>query len=224
MFLAGNNSILGTILLVSLIIFLLLKKQTDEPGKEIRRLSLLTLFFITLLSLKFSAFAPHYILPFWVMSLLLLPIMLEKLVTKKIGIIIMTFVISVNLINTLSQLNNNHGYTMPDGLTMKKITNAGKIISEDAKTHPNFNVASLLDGNTRNYPLRYTVLVNHAVPADVDQYPSNNFLYITARANQNDLVHSKTWEITSFYPFNIGKKWNLGDDIYLYRLDRNKKY
>lgn len=221
-FLAGNNFILGTILLIFLIAFLLTRKQIPGSRKEIIRLSLLTLFFITAFSLKFSVFAPHYILPFWIISLLLLPVMIEQLIPKRIGIVVMIIIIGVNLLSSVNRLNNNHGYTMPDGWTMKKITQAGKIISQDSLTHANFNVASVLDGNTRTYPTRYIVLTNGAVPGDVDQYPQNDFLYITARSNPNDLIRSKTWEITSLSPFNIGKKWNLGDNIYLYRLDRNK--
>ncbi len=220
MFLGGDNRIFGTILLVSIMGFLLLKSQTREEGKELRRLLLLTLFFITILSLKFSAFAPHYILPFWVISVFLIPLMVEQIVPKQVAFAVMVIIIGVNLYGSLGQLNNNHGYTMPDGLTMKKITLSGKIIAEDSKNHSNFNVASLLDGNTRDYPLRYTVLFNNAVPEQVDKYPVNNFLYITARSNKQDLYKTKTWEIVSFSPFNIGKKWNLGDNIYLYRLDR----
>ena len=222
-FLMGNNIITGGVLLLCLIIFLCIKKQQTGPKKEFQILVLLTLFFIILLSLKFSVFAPHYILPFWVMALLILPLLLEQIVPKRVGVGILILIFGINFAFSLSRLNNNHGYTMPDGLSMNKIMAAGEIIGQDSKTHTDFNVASILDGNTRNYPLRYTVLLHKSVPGEVDQYPNNKFLYVTSRSNQNELLKAKTWEIASFSPLRIGKKWDLGENVYLYRLDRESK-
>lgn len=221
-FLGGNNSIIGTGILLFLIISLIFVKLPAGNKKDIRKLALLTLFFITILSLKFSAFAPHYILPFWVMSLILLPLLLDRLLPKRAGLIIMIIILVINLLTSVGRLTSDHGYSMPEGLSMKKIETAGKIIGEDSKTHNKFNVASLLDGNTQNFPLRYSVLVHGGAAGDISEYPKNDVLYITARSDQGSLYKTKLWEVVSFKPFHIGKKWDLGNGIYLYRIERDK--
>ena len=105
---------------------------------------------------------------------------------------------------------------------MKKINLAGKITSQDSYNHPNFNVASLIDGGTRAYPLRYSTLLYGAAPEGVENYPMNNFLYVLSGSEKEKIYAAKPWEIVSLLPFTIGGQWNLEDGIYLYRLDRTR--
>lgn len=112
---------------------------------------------------------------------------------------------------------------MPPGLTLAKLNKAGRIISVDSQNHTNFNVASILDGNTRNYPLRYTTEIYGAKPEAVESYLANDYLYLLARPDKEKIYKNNTWEVNSLKPFTFGKKWDLGDNIYLYRLDRTKK-
>jgi hypothetical protein len=111
---------------------------------------------------------------------------------------------------------------MPAGLTLRKIDLAGSIVGIDAQTHENFNVASTLDGGTRNYPLRYTAEIHGAKPDGVDNYPANNFVYLMADSNKDNIFNKNTWEISMMKPFIIGNVWNLGNNVYLYRLERVK--
>jgi hypothetical protein len=106
---------------------------------------------------------------------------------------------------------------MPDGVTLGKIEMIGTVIERDSKNHPNFNIAETLDGGTRAYQYRYSVLVKGGTPESVTNYPNNNFLYLVSR----EKFDTKTWEVSSMKPFVVGEKWNFGDGVYLYRLDKN---
>ncbi len=218
-FLAGNSGAIGSVVFVMMIILLLSTKISLMQFTDIKRLTLLTLVVSLLLSVMFSTFAPHYLLPFWILSIMIFPFLLIQKFSKKIAFALISIVIITNLIITISQLSYNHGYFMPSGLTLRKINTAGMIINKDSHNHKNFNVASILDGNTRNYPLRYATEIYGAKPDAVENYPANDYLYVTASSDKK-IFESNTWEVNVMKPFIIGKKWNLGDNIYVYRLDR----
>ncbi len=218
-FLGGNSIIIGIIILVFIFCFLFTKQK--HPNLIILKRLLIILSFVSLLlCLGFSAYEPHYLLPIWITLLILIPAAIENIFNKKIGSLLIFVLILFNLAFSVGRFNNNHGYSMPDGWNLKKIDIAGKIISKDSLNHPNFNVASLLDSVMRAFPIRYVVEVNGSMPESVESYPSNNYLYVVSRYNHNDMFEVTTWEVTSFYPFEIGKTWDLNDGIYLYRLDR----
>lgn len=220
MFFGANSIILGAVILLFVLTAFLMKKVKDSACLQLSKLALLEALIVFILSLGFSAFEPHYILPFWLLLLILIPVLIEEILPKKIGVFILGFLILINLTASIRQMNINHGYTMPERWTLKKIDTVGTIISQDSETHPNFNVASLLDSVTRAYPIRYSLAVDGVAPEPVENYPSNNFLYLVTRSNVSELNSIKTWEVTSFIPFRVGKTWDFGEGIYLYRLDR----
>lgn len=222
-FLGGNSSTVGVIILLILIPSIFIKKISGEAYKKLRTLTLLTIAVTAILSLRFTAFEPHYILPVWILFLIMLPIIIGNTFSKTAAHAILGLLIVFNLYASSKELNNNHGYSMPSGWTLSKINQIGRIVSEDSKNHSNFNVASLLDGNTRSYPIRYSTIINGGVPDTVENYPSNDFLYVAYGQNKQGLYKVPTWEVVSLKPFTIGAEWNLGDNIYLYRLDRLKK-
>lgn len=214
--------LLGAVILIFMTALLLTSKRLSSYSAKLSKLASINIVILILLSLKFSAFGPEYLLPVWMLFLFLIPIAMEKTFSNKTGTIIIGLLILFNLFSSARELNNNHGYNMPAGWTMEKINLTGKIISNDSYSHGNFNVASLLDGGTRAYPIRYTTIMNGRNPDGVENYPASNFLYVVSSSNQEELYKNKTWEIESLNPFTIGKKWYLGDNIYLYRLDRTK--
>ena len=215
----GNSVFLGiSILLISLFIFF--KKYQSKNFIKLKRLSIILIIVSILLSIFFSIFGQHYLIPFWLILLIIIPLGLENIFGKKVSTVIFTVLVIVNLMFSIGRLNYNHGYSMPEGWTLKKIVSTSKIISQDSLDHPNFNVAALLDAVTRAYPLRYAVEVYGITPESVENYPSNNYLYVVTNYNQEKMFEITTWEVTSFKPFEIGKTWDLQDGIYLYRLDR----
>ena len=221
-FLGGNFTLAGSIILAFMLLFVLAKRRLSRPENKLSRLTFISVAILLLLSLKFSAYGPEYILPVLMLFVVLLPISLIRIFPNKVGMALVALLIVFNLFASAKRLNINHGYNMPEGWTMKKINLAGKIISQDSYGHPNFNVASLIDGGTRAYPLRYSTYLYGAGPEAVENYPMNNFLYVVSDKDKEKLYGAKIWEIASFLPFSIGAEWDLQDGIYLYRLDRTR--
>lgn len=222
-FFGANSHILGGAILVLVLIALVITLPTSFSLpylKQINRLTIILFVVNILASLKLSNFGTHYPLPLWLLFILIIPAFLQEFLPKKMLLPAIIILVGLNLTATLSQLTTNHGYFMPSGWSLKKIEKVGQLIAEDAQTHPNFNVSSLLDGDTRAYPIRYVVEVAGIGPGAVEKYPQNNYLYVVARDNVKEVLDSQTWEIQSFSPFQIGASWDMDDNIRLYRLDR----
>ena len=216
-FLGGDSLIVGKLILISTL-FAFFITHTKKSTKLHQLVG--TLFIILgIFSFKMSVLEPHYMLSLWVALLIALPVWLMQILPGKLGIGIVLLLIVFNLFSSASKLSQNHGYTMPDGWTLRKIQEAGALIASDAQKHPRFNVASLLDGETRAYALRYTTLLYGATPDRVEKYPEDNSVYVVARPDTQ--LHSiKTWEVNSLQPFNIAAQWDLGENVMLYRLDK----
>lgn len=220
MFLGGGIPVVGAFILIISIIFLLfIKNKKDKSLINLRDLLIITFIVSVVMTVKFSAFEPHYLLPLWILLLVFLPVCLENLPVKNVRKVIVILLLFVGLQTTIKGLMNDHGYNMPDGWTMKKIKTTAEIISKDVVGRNNFNVASLLDGDTRAYPLRYTVEVNGKIPMRVDEYPKTDTLYVVS-GNDKRILSPDVWEISSMGPLDVIRKWDLGQGIYLYKLRR----
>lgn len=222
-FFGANSHLLGGAMLVLVLIALIttLPVSFSLPYlKQINNLAIILFVVNILASLVLSNYGTHYPLPLWVLLILIIPAFMQEFLPKKMSLAVFIILVGLNLTAALSQLNTNHGYFMPAGWSLKKIEKVGLIIAEDTQTHPNFNVASLLTGDTKAYPLRYVVEVAGMKPGAVEHYPQDNYLYVVARNDVKEVVNSHTWEIKSLSPFQIGASWNMNDNITLYRLDR----
>ncbi len=221
-FLAGNSMAVGLGVLVVIGILFIVLKSSFTNYIKLKRLTIFTTVITMLLSFRLPVSAPQYMLPVWIVLIIILPFLIVQIFPKISAYLLLGLLITVNLIYSVNRLGNNHGYNMSVGLTLRKIEAAGKIVSQDSVSHPNFNVGSLLagGGGPRNYPLRYTLEIYGAKPESVDNFPNNNFMYLLANSKQVEIFESKAWEIESMKPFVIGAWWDLGEDIYLYRLDK----
>lgn len=210
------------LLTLPILIYILSFKKFNysENFPFLKKLALINLLIIFLFAVKLSSFGTHYLLPFLMLLLIIIPVFLSSVKSSLINLICFLF-LSLNLLITISQLNNNHGYFMPDGWSLNKIEQTADIIATSAKTHPNFNVASLLDGDTRTYPIRYMLSLTNEIPGDYTTYPQNNYLYVVAR-NVSQIDNSTVWEIQSLRPFKIEEEWQMGDGIILYLLAKIK--
>lgn len=165
-------------------------------------------------------FQMHYLLPVLILIIILLPSYLYKVLKIKLFYLILASYLIINLLKVLPTiLYSNHGYDMPEGWSLKTINEVGRIIVEDSKVLQNINVASLLDGDTRVYPLRYVLTIHGINLKSVEEYPSTNHLYIVS-INKQQVTNSKVWEITTLTPYQISKDWKINEFVYLYRLDR----
>ncbi len=83
-----------------------------------------------------------------------------------------------------------------------------------------FNIASLLDPNTRAVRYRYFLDINNASPLGFDQYPNAEILYVLSfSSNQDDVLNSSVWEINSFMPQKI-EEVVAYENVYVYKLSK----
>ena len=222
-FLGGNIKNTGFLIFILFLYLIFVWKSKDRKVCSLQILGSIAFFTLIIMGFFFSVFGPEYYLLLWIILLILIPAFCFETLSKRSTYIVLFMFIIINFSGTFFRLNDTHGYNMPTGLTLQKIEKSGEIIATDSQEHPNFNVATILDGGTRSFSLRYGVLVYGGLPESVDNYPNNNFLYILARENDVDVIDSNTWEVKSMRPFNIGKVWNMEDGVYIYRLDREIK-
>lgn len=160
----------------------------------------------------------HYfnlsLLPILVLTSLLI-YKLEK--TYKIGIIIFIFIIFTNAL--LIDISSDHGDTMPRGLNLHVIKKASERIYKDQIVeNKSFNVASVLDGDTRARPYRYFLEANGLKPNNVENYPDSQLIYLISRDVEKSIKGYSVWEVSSFAPFNITNLGEINNGIYLYKL------
>lgn len=216
----GAENRLEGILILMIICFILTRKESSKSFIFIRKIDLILLFISFIFCFKLSSFWWWYPLPFWVASLLLISIYFANHLTNKLILTIFSLIIISNLYFSLSIMNNNHGFYMPPGWSLRKIDTIAKVIAEDTVGDMgNFNVISFLD-NTRAYPLRYALEIRGKTPGKVTDYNQNNALYIVSSDNIDKVMSSKIWELQEFSPFRFGNSWNMEDNIFLYRLDK----
>jgi len=83
-----------------------------------------------------------------------------------------------------------------------------------------YNVASLIYGDTREYPIRFLLEQKGQKIMPVDAYARTNTLYVISR--DNPLGHS-VWEIDSIKPGKTTKVWEINSEVRLYKIERSKK-
>lgn len=148
-----------------------------------------------------ASFNYYYLLTIWPLFSLVGGILLNKVIkrSRAVALFVLAIYIVVNL--TSSKVNLDRSLGMPEGLGYKDIFYAANLISKDKPA--NFNVAVLLDFDTRGYILRYPleVLYNTIPNSDV-AYPDSQVLY-TLSARNRDLRNPNVWELDSFAPYEI---------------------
>lgn len=183
---------------------------------------MLLLFFILAnvagISLYIAPLSNHYISALYPAVVLLVMSGFQWLRPRLIGVVLASGLIVFNV--SRYQMPRSNGYTMPDGLTTSVIERISAIIAADTPTD-NFEIANTLDGDTRAQPYRYVLTAVHKKPPlPVEAYPSAQLLYVVGRNNEGEILNHPVWEISSFGPQRIVKRWQMRDNIALYRLER----
>jgi 4-amino-4-deoxy-L-arabinose transferase-like glycosyltransferase len=221
-FFGAENAFVGLIILLILVYIIFNKNiQRDKKTVFIYELALIQIIINFILCILLRDFGWWYPLPFWVISLILLSLYTAIRLKNKIILTLLICLITINSFSSFVQLNNNHGYYMPEGWSMKKIVNIAQIIKGDAVGwRGNFNVLSFIDGDTRAYPLRYTLESINKSPGKVTEFNQNNAVYVIYHGNSQEIFKSSLKELREFSPFRMVVKWDLGDGLYLCRLDK----
>lgn len=83
-----------------------------------------------------------------------------------------------------------------------------------------YNIANLIYGDTREYPVRFLLEQKGQKIMPVDAYARTNTLYVISK--DNPLGHD-VWELDSIKPANTIKIWEINPDVKLYKIERIKK-
>ncbi|GEM_PF-2816580 len=171
--------------------------------------------------LYFGKIQPHYLAVSYPALFILTALLI--LSTEAIHKYLPYFLILLISMTLLSKNNLllDHGYTMPEDLTLSKIRQISKIIASDTN-QDKFNITSTLDGDSRALPYRYLVQVYGKNPASVEVYDKLDSLYVITRDPKRAVRESNLFEIASFQPSNVAADWEVSGDIHLIKLTKKE--
>jgi hypothetical protein len=169
---------------------------------------------------KSFSFQIHYFISFFPLIFVGLGYVLERIIkwNRILGTILLAAIIILNVKGL--DLRRNHGYTMPENWSLVEVEKASEIISGDAKS--DFNVAAILDGDTRAYPYRYIIETTGKRPMGVEEYPKAETLYVIGKGEAKDILSYPVWEISSFLPAKVTRVWPIKNSISVFKLERVK--
>ena len=161
----------------------------------------------------------HYFIAFFPIIFLIFGFVLNWIFQKNkiIGLLLILFLVFLNF----SRLNlyRGNGYTMPEGWNLIGVRRVAEIIIHDEeKDGKNFNIAALLDGDTRAHPFRYLLSVGGEEPMGVEEYPRAEVLYVVGRGDSEEILSYPVWEIYSFLPAEVEKTWEIQNGVKLFKL------
>jgi hypothetical protein len=207
-----NNFLTAALLILTLFmfVFFFLQKKKDDLFKII---CLFWLINIILVGVYKGEMLDHYLGAIFPFVFLFFGYFLAKIISYKKGIF--AFIIFAFLfIIQLNALKN--GWGVSQNWDMKDTKKAAKIIAEDASGK--FNVANLLDGDTRGYAYRYLLSASGKEPLGVEFYPEAESLYVITKVSDKEVFSYPVWEIYSFVPTKIEKAWTVKDNIKVFKL------
>lgn len=166
----------------------------------------------------------HYLAVAYIPMVLLISTVLHQFIflfknpaIRTISLIIVAQLYANFLLKT--DLNNEHGYSMPAGWNLRGIRAAAKIIASDADGH--FNVVSTLDGDTRAMPTRYLVDVYGKTPQPVENYSKDlTAIYVISRDDNSKILQYTVWEVSNYKPFIISQGWHIQNGIRVVKLEK----
>lgn len=115
-------------------------------------------------------------------------------------------------------LNDDHGWTMTKGWSLRQTEAAAKIIALDCED--NFNVAMAVDYQNQAIPLRYFLANYKKFPLPETDYGNARFLYLVVQPNLELSQLRGMWEFDSFGEHKVEKVWKLDYGYLLYKLGK----
>lgn len=165
-----------------------------------------------------GAVSYYHFLQFWPILALIAALVFEFLYKKNkvLTLLLLCFYVYLNLTSNTVSFTGAVG--TPKGLTYAKIAEAAWIIAQDKPN--NFEVAELLDFDTRAYILRYPLeYIYDLKPMGVEDYPSAKILYVLSRTDY-DFQEPKVWELSSLLPYKISLLKNLDNTYAVYKITK----
>lgn len=136
-------------------------------------------------------------------------------------VILIMFVIQMYITLTFIMKTEN-GFRMAKGVHYEDLDMAAKIIARDSPER--FNIAQLIDGNTRANALRYLLIYEHNMAKSLlpyDKYGESDYLYVFHYPGQKITVGGP-YELVSFSEKRKRvKSWKINDRLVLTKLINN---
>jgi len=215
----SQNNFLTAILLVltlGFFVFFLSKKKKDDFFKIIWLFWLVN---IVLVGFYKGEMLDHYLGAIYPFVFLWFGYLLAKLISLKKNIfffLILAFLLFTQFSSFKFKADN--GWGMPLGWNMKETKKSAKIIADNADG--NFNVANLLDGDTRGHAYRYLLEIHGKKPLGVEDYPQTDVLYVITRVEQDQVLDYPVWEVESLLPARVEQDWLIKDQVKIFKLVR----
>ena len=215
----SQNNFLTAILLaltLGFFVFFLSKKKKDDFFKIIWLFWLVN---IVLVGFYKGEMLDHYLGAIYPFVFLWFGYLLAKLISLKKNIfffLILAFLLFTQFSSFKFKADN--GWGMPLGWNMKETKKSAKIIADNADG--NFNVANLLDGDTRGHAYRYLLEIHGKKPLGVEDYPQTDVLYVITRVEQDQVLDYPVWEVESLLPARVEQDWLIKDQVKIFKLVR----
>lgn len=216
---AGHKYGILAIMLCIMLGIISYKKMTKNTFNFIIMTFSFYVIFITLVKIPAVYPAYHY---FMVIILIAIPIsamVLEHLPRFFLGLTLVIF--SITAFSSFD-LFRDHGFTMVNGWNLTVMRSIANIITQDVGSEGAFSVASMVDGDTQAYHLRYLILANGREPLDIDQYQNADVLYLVTRDTAEDVFTYHLYEVDSLRPFALKKVWRIKNALNVVRIDRQR--
>lgn len=141
-------------------------------------------------------------------------------VFKKYKMLVIVFIVIYTYTNLTSPFSKiTSGQLTPSEINLNTLKKVASII---AKTNPpkKFNLAVLLDFDTRAHPLRYLLTYQYNLkPQPVEKYKDLEALYVLA-LNDYDMKSPKVWELQEYLPYKITNLNLPAQNHQLYKLTK----
>ena len=159
---------------------------------------------------------PYHFIYFLVPLFIITSIILSKYLSKAlIGLFLAIYVLT-----SISgwHLTDKYPQGMPTGTNLQTLRQLSTIIAQNAP--PEYEIASILDGETRAENLRYFLnYVDHKPPMPSDTYPEAKTLFVVSYLDQDPLTKS-VWELDSIKPAEVSQEWKINELIKLTKLEK----
>lgn len=219
-FIIGGNSFPVAFVVLVLVLFsFFYLARFDRKNILVKIVFLFTFLELIVVSLYPGEMLEHYLGAVYPFLFFLLGLFFQEVYKTKFKNIFVLLFIILTFFNLVSiDFWRNNGYGMPKNWKMSDVKMAGKIIAQDADK--NFNVAAILDGDTRAYPYRYIIEMKGKKPLAVEDYPRAETLYVVAKGDGEFVLTYPVWEIYSFLPAQVEEQWPVTAEVSVFKLKK----
>lgn len=227
-------SLFLAIIFLSLIIFLLKKGKKDKSMV----FSLILAFGLGLFSapfysqFQFQRIEDRYLLPIIPVFLSLLIVSVQKIIDffapkpsfrKIIFTLIILAFISLSFFSLKKDWQIISAKISIDShqVNLEGTRQIAQIISQDVRKNNlqgKFNLANIVDGNTRGIYYRYFLELNQTPAMRVEDYPRAEVLYVLSKEDADFVLNYPVWEINSFLPQAVADHWLGPFGVKVYKL------